>query len=186
MPFGVTNAPAHFQRMMNWVLRGLFYRGIFVYLDDIMWASRTWSEHMDKLEEVLCRMQRHGLVLKLEKCSFADAETNLLGFLVSEKGLRIDPERIKAIQELTLPATIRELASFLGSLSYCRRFIKDFAKKNYPLRALFKSTGRGPNGKKGWDAKVEWNPEAVETFNQLKDTMTEHPILRPPMINVLW
>jgi hypothetical protein len=180
MPFGVTNAPAHFQRMMQWILRGLFERGIFVYLDDIMWASRDWNEHMDKLDEILRRLTTYGLVLKIEKCTFANTEADILGFLVSKNGIRVDPGRIKAIQALPLPSTVRELASFLGALSYCRRFIKNYSQCNHPLRKLFKSHGRGPTGKKDWDNPIQWTPETIECFNALKATISEPPILQSP------
>jgi len=155
MPFGTTNAPPHFQRMMNVVLRGLLQRGIFVYIDDIIVTSKTWKEHLLKIEEVLLRLKKYGLVAKMEKCRFVDKSANILGFEVNKAGVRPEAWKVAAIADLPTPQTVKQLMSFLNMIGYFRRFIKNYSKKAAPLRRIMAAASEG------YDSKTKWKRPLV-------------------------
>ena len=126
MPFGLCNAPATFQRMMHAVLRGLSPLYCLVYLDDVIVFSRTFAEHLRRLEAVLTALRRAKLKIKPRKCHLLLAEVHFLGHVVSAKGISTDPGKVKAVQEWKQPASLKSLQSFLGFASYYRRFIPHF------------------------------------------------------------
>ena len=112
MPFGPTNAPAVFQRMMDKVLAGLIGRIVMVYLDDIVIYSRGNEEHVQHLELVFARLREAGLRLKPTKCFFGQGEIKLLGYIVNRDGIHTDPEKVKAIAKLTPPRDLKGVRSF--------------------------------------------------------------------------
>jgi hypothetical protein len=114
MPFGLKNAPACFQRIMDLVLAGLLWEEVLGYIDDIIIFSRTWESHLATLEQVLQRLETAGLTLKLPKCHFARRELAFLGFVVSAEGVRKDPAKIEAIRTMEAPASAKQLRTFLG------------------------------------------------------------------------
>ena len=97
MPFGLTSAPAVFQELMSIVLHGLSHFAT-AYLDDILIYSETLEDHMHHLQEVFDRLREHGLKLKLKKCSFLKLETNYLGVLINDRGIKPDPLKVEAIK----------------------------------------------------------------------------------------
>ena len=136
MPFGLVNAPATFQRLMEVVLSGLARRVCVVYLDDVLVFGRTVAEHNANLTQVLERLRRAGLRLKPKKCRFALTEVEYLGHVVSAQGVRTDPKKIEAVERFSTPQDVKTLRSFLGLASYYRKFVPDFAKVAGPLHAL--------------------------------------------------
>ena len=104
MPFGLNNAPAVFQELMNIVLQGCEDFAT-AYLDDILIFSSTEEEHTQHIQTVFDRIREHGLKLKLKKCSFFEAETEYLGFVINEQGVKPDEKKVKAIRTLPPPAT---------------------------------------------------------------------------------
>ena len=128
MPFGLVNAPATFQRLMEVVLSGLARDGCMVYLDDILVFGRALKEHNDKLAKVFQRFRSAGLTLKPKKCEFVQTEVCYLGNIVSAEGVRTDPSKLQAILEFPVPYNVKALRSFLGLASYYRRFILQFSK----------------------------------------------------------
>jgi len=136
MPFGMTNAPATFQRLMERVLAGLQWRICLVYIDDIIIFSETVDEHLQQLSSVLQRLQLAGLKLKPQKCFLLRKKVSYLGHIVSSQGIEPDPKKISAVQDWKTPATVTEVRSFLGFCSYYRRFMPDFATISKPLILL--------------------------------------------------
>lgn len=126
MPFGLTNAPSTFMRLMNQVLRPYISKFVVVYFDDILIYCQCLSEHVDHLEQVLKALRQEGLYANLKKCDFCTDQVVFLGFVVSSQGLKVDEEKIKAIQDLPTPTTIGHVRSFHGLASFYRRFVKDF------------------------------------------------------------
>lgn len=132
MPFGLCNAPATFQRLMETVLAGLARQTCMVYIDDILVFSKTFKEHLSHLEEVFHRLRQAGLRLKLKKCAFAQPKVECLGHVVTRDGFEVDPKKVEAVRGFPQPSDIRTLRSFLGLASYYRRFIPSFSKEASP------------------------------------------------------
>ena len=133
MPFGLCNMPATFQRLMETVLAGLVRKCCMVYIDDILIVGETFEEHLQNLCKVLDRLCDANLKLKPKKCRFAEREVCYLGYRVSEYGLSTDPEKTETVKEFPRPEDVKSLRSFLGLVSYYRRFIPCFSKTAGPL-----------------------------------------------------
>eukprot|EP00253_Pinus_taeda_P010063 PITA_10063 len=133
MPFGLSNAPSTFMRLMNEVLKEFIGKFVIVYLDDILVYSRSKEEHLRHLNYVLQKLQQEKLLLNPKKCLFIKEELVYLGFVISAEGLKMDPKKIKAIVEWPSPKSVFEVRSFHGLASFYRKFIKNFSKINAPI-----------------------------------------------------
>ena len=169
LPFGLTNAPAIFQRAMNKVLSGLIGKCCMVYIDDIVIFSRSSAEHAIHLKAVLARLEQAGLQLKPSKCHFELTEIELLGFVVSAQGIRPLSDKTAAISELSHPTDVKGVRSFLGMVGYYRQCIEGFATLSLPLTELTKT--KNP---------FIWGEEQQASFNQLKMALTTAPVLAHP------
>ena len=138
MPFGLCNAPATFQRVMQWVLAGLEGRSCFVYLDDVLMASETFTDHLQHLREVLTRLRSAGLRLKPKKCHLLQREVLFLGHVIAANGICPDPAKTEMVQHYPSPTDVTKVRQFLGLASYYRRFIPAFSHIAFPLHALTK------------------------------------------------
>ncbi|KRK05548.1 uncharacterized protein Dyak_GE28019, partial [Drosophila yakuba] len=166
MPFGLTTAPATFQRALDNIIGPEMEPFAFAYLDDIIVIGRTKEEHLAKLKEVFSRLQRANLRINPDKCKFFQKELKYLGHVVSDQGIRTDPEKVEAIRDLPAPKTTKEVHSFLGMASWYRRFIPKFTEQAGPLQELIRK------GK-----KFEWNKRHQESFDSLKESLTKAPVL---------
>jgi transposase InsO family protein len=175
MPFGLKNAPACFQRIMDLVLAGLLWEEVLVYIDDIIIFSKEWRSHLETLSKVLQRLEEAGLTLKLPKCHFARQELAFLGFRVSADGVRKDPAKVAAIGAMEVPTTAKQLRTFLGLTGYLRRFIKGYAEVARPLTDLLTEEARGE-----WAKGSAWNPLATAAFEKLKLLVAEEVVLDYP------
>ncbi len=169
MPFGLSNAPATFQRLMEHVLAGLHWTHCLVYLDDIIVFSETVSSHLERLRDVFSRLRGAGLKMKPSKCHLLQRSVKYLGHIVSEKGIQTDPEKTRCVAEWTTPTDLKQLRQFLGFASYYRRFVKGFAQIAAPLHKL---TEKG----KRWS----WTEECEDAFGVLKRKLTSSPVLSFP------
>ena len=169
MPFGLANAPAAFQRLMEVVLSGLARGCCQVYLDDVLVFGRTMKEHNDNLERVFIRMRGAGLRLKPKKCAFAQRSVEYLGHVVSAEGIQTDSKKQQAVRDYPPPIDVKALRSFLGLASYYRRFVPGFSKVAAPLHALTRK-----------DVPYVWTPDCQHAFQQLKTLLTTAPLLRYP------
>ena len=136
MPFGLCNAPATFQRLMETVLAGIARERCIVYLDNILVIGRTFEEHLRNLREVFERLKQFGLRLKPSKCHLAKRQVTYLGYNVSVGGISADSSKVDAVKRFPTPNDVSSLRSFLGLASYYRRFIPGFSKVAEPLFAL--------------------------------------------------
>lgn len=168
MPFGIASAPSIFSALMDKVLMGAAAYAM-CYIDDIIIFSETLDDHLKHLEDVLERLQKAGLKLKLSKCEFLMHEVKYLGHIISDKGISPDPEKTKVIETLNEPKSVKGVRSFIGMASYYRRFIKDFARIAKPLTQLTKK-----------DVPFDWTNECTEAFQTLKNCLTNAPILAYP------
>ena len=124
---------------MDSCLGELHLNWCIIYLDDIIVFSRTPEEHIHRLKAVFEKLKAAGLKLKPSKCDFFKKEIKYLGYVVSEQGVSTDPDKIKAVTEWPQPTTVREVRSFLGFVSYYRRFIPNFSKVAKPLNKLLQN-----------------------------------------------
>ena len=142
IPFGLSNAPASFQRFMEGCLEGLPDEICIPYLDNIIVFSKSFEEHLDHVKTVLQQLRAHGVKLKAKKCNFFRKEVCYLGRIVSEEGYRIDPKNVYALKSLkeTPPKSVGDVRKLLGLLGYYRRYVPDFARLAKPLFDLLKDT----------------------------------------------
>ena len=171
MPFGLSNAPAVFQELMSVVLQGCD-RFATAYLDDIMIFSATLEEHMHHLKVIFGKLRQHNLRLKLKKCSFLQLETNYLGFIISEEGIKTDEKKVEAIRSLPVPTCVREVRSFIGMCSYYRRFLPNFSQIAEPIIMLTRKY-----------AHFKWSDVHQKAFEFLKESLTTVPLLVYPDLN---
>ena len=171
--FGLCNAPSFFQQMMCEVLRGLHWKTCLVFIDDVLVATRSVPEHLSALQEIFDRFREYNLKLNPKKCVWARTEIPFLGHLISERGLKCDPAKLKAVSECKCPSDCKDpmkaVRSFLGLCGYYRKFICGFAQIAAPLYALLQ---------KGH--KFAWTKECQEAFEQLKVALTSPPTLAYP------
>lgn len=176
MPFGLSNAPATFQRLMHVCLGEENLQSVLVYLDDVIIYSPDFDTHLVHLDAVLGKLSKHGLKLKPKKCCLLKPEVQYLGHRVSAKGVAPDPDKIKCIQEWPIPTTVKQLQSFLGLAGYYRRFVKDFARIAQPLNQIL--VGASQNSKrKDVPLSTKWNSTCDTAFSSLKMALTSAPVL---------
>lgn len=169
MPVGLTNAPATCQRLMEMVLRGLPWKTCLVYLDDVLIYSRSFSEHLKHLEEILSRFQSSGLKLNPSKCCLARDQVTFLGHVVSKNGIHPDPRNVKSVQDWPAPRSATEVRAFLGLCSYYRKFIRNFAHHSVPLHALTEK-----------NALFQWTSQCQDAFTYLKHALSSPPVVAFP------
>lgn len=169
MPFGLKNAPATFQRVMDCILRDLVGVCCFVYMDDIIIFSSSLQTHLKDLKQVFAKLKDARLKIQLDKCEFFRRETQFLGHTVSEDGVRPNSEKIETIKNWPLPRCEKDVRQFLGMLGYYRRFIKDFAKIVKPLTALLRK-----------ETEFEITPEVETCFEKCKQLLMLDPVLIYP------
>ena len=169
MPFGLCNAPATFERLMESVLAGMHWRSLLVYLDDVIVFGKTFDEELRRLEDVFRRMKSANLKLNPRKCLLFRSEVKFLGHIVSREGVRTDPQKTAAVAEWPQPSNVRELRRFLGFCTYYRRFVKNFAHISAPLYALTKE-----------GVTFHWSLSCQNSFEGLKSALVEAPVLQYP------
>ena len=118
VPMGLKTSGACFSRMLSFILKDDLFNEVITYLDDILIYSKTFDEHLLKLERVLNKLQGHGLKLRYEKCDFFKNKVTYVGHLLSEEGISINEEKIKIVKKWKVPETVKELKSFLGFASF--------------------------------------------------------------------
>ena len=138
MPFGLTNAPATFQRFINEVLGEILDEFVIAYLNDILVFSDNPKEHIRHVREVLARLEKAHLRIKLERCEFNVQETDFLGHLISPEGIHVEQNKVQAIKDWPPPTNLKELQQFSGLVNYYRRFVNGYGSIMAPLFNLLK------------------------------------------------
>ena len=169
MPFGLKNAPSCFQRMMNNVLSDLLGKECFVYIDDIVVYGSSLEEHNERLKNVFQKLKEANLKIQIDKSEFLKEEVQYLGYLITNKGLLPNIEKVKAINNLQRPKNPKEIKSFIGMIGYYRKFIKNFSIIASPLYKLLKK-----------NAAFIWKEEHSQSFDELKRLLTEFTLLQYP------
>src|SRR3954467_11121149 len=136
MPFGLMNAPATFQALVQDILRPLLDSCVIVYIDDILIYSRNDQEHVQHIRQVLEILRKHKMYGNMAKCEFFKESVEYLGHVISSKGIATDPKKVEAVKQWPVPTNIKEVQSFLGLCNYYRRFIEGYSKIAAPLTDL--------------------------------------------------
>ena len=171
MPFGLCNAPASFQAMINEVLRELLDQGVIVYIDDILIYSETEEEHTVLVQKVLEKLRAANLCVAINKSRFHVKKVDYLGYVISDEGISLSPDKVKAVQNWNPPnpnatSAIKWAQEFLGFANFYRRFIEGFSKLAKPLTDLTKK-----------EHEYRWTAKCQEAFEALKTKFTEAPVL---------
>ena len=174
MPFGLCNAPATFEAMMETLLSDLLWRKCLVYLDDVIVFGKTFEDCLSNLEEVLKRIMSNGLKLKPKKCNLFKKDINYLGRIISTEGVKADPEKIKSVSEWERPRGPKDVRSFLGFCSYYRDFIPGYSRVAFPIQCLSHWT---PGNRK---EAFPWGKEQDDAFLAIKKLFIETPVLKYP------
>ena len=133
MPFGLVNAPATFQRLMETLFGDLHWQGVLIYLDDILIHAETQEEALKLLDIVMTRLEEANLTIKLKKCSFFPSEIEYLGHVIDQDGIRPNLKRIQALKNLEAPSDVTGVRRILGLFGYYRDYIPRFAEIAEPL-----------------------------------------------------
>lgn len=175
MPFGLCNAPATFERLMELVLKGLHWKTCLLYLDDIIIMGKDFHDHLQNLEEVFERLRKAGLKLNPKKCEFFKHEVRYLGHKITPEGVKADEDKVKTVSDWPRPKNIKELRSFLGLCTYYRKFVKGFATIASPLYDLTSEKN-----------KFKWGKCQETAFITLKKNAVQYPnfILSNPRENI--
>lgn len=170
LPFGLCNAPATFQRLMNSVLAEFIGKILFVYLDDIIIFSTSLQEHLDSINKVFAKLREANLKIQLDKCEFMKRETEFLGHIITDKGVKTNPKKVEAVKNFPVPKTQTKIKGFLGLSGFYRKFIKDYAAIAKPLTNCLKK-----------DQKINIHDKNfLKAFNKLKALLISDPILAYP------
>ena len=169
MPFGITNAPAIFQRVVQFMLQGMTWKEILAYLDDVIILGKSFEEHLVNIRKVLQRFRDHNLKLKPKKCAFFQTELLSLGRLVSRNGVQVNPANVEKVKKWPIPKTKNQVEKFLGFVNYHRDHIQGYATISKPLYEL---TGRRK--------KFTFTEVHHKAFEKLKQVMTSLPTLHYP------
>jgi len=173
MPYGLTGAPATFQRLLDKLIGPEMEPHAFAYLDDIVVVTSTFEEHLEWLDRVLSRISAAELTINPEKCEFCRSQVRYLGFIVQRDGLTVDSDKVKPILEYPAPRNLKQLRRFLGMSSWYRRFVPQFATVSEPLTRLLKKNQR-------W----EWGVEQEDAFEQIRARLLSAPTLSCPDFEV--
>ncbi|MBW0509099.1 hypothetical protein O181_048814 [Austropuccinia psidii MF-1] len=166
MPFGLRNAPASFQNLVNYIFADFLDIFVVVYLDDIMVFSSSVEEHVKHVASVLQRLRDNNLFAKASKCVFRASSVEYLGYVVPSEGLKIDSSKVQQILNWPQPKNIKAFQSFLGLANFYCCFIQNYSKKISALTSLLKK-----------DSPFIFNGEALDQFQIHKEAFTTAPIL---------
>lgn len=169
MPFGLCNAPATFERLMEKVLVGVPPERCLVYLDDLLVHGPSFDAALESLGEVLERIKCAGLKLHPGKCRLLQREVSFLGHRVSGAGIMTEPDKVAAVRDWPTPTDVHRLRSFLGLASYYRRFVAGFSTVAAPMFNLLRK-----------DTPYKWGPDQDAAFHQLKQALCKDPVLVAP------
>ena len=166
-PFGLTQAPAYFQALVNQVLEGINFA--FGYLDDILIYSPDMENHIKHVRVLFERLRAADLKLTKRKCSFLKAHVQYLGHYISRQGLEPVPEKLEALVEMPPPSDITEVRKFLGFVRYYRKFIPRYSDVARPLTNLTHK-----------EVPFQWTSNCQASFKMLKGFLLEEPVLKYP------
>ncbi|UYV66459.1 hypothetical protein LAZ67_4001746 [Cordylochernes scorpioides] len=173
MNFGLKNASQTFQRFMDEVTKGLDF--VFVYIDDVLIASKNENDHIQHLHTIFKILSDHGLTVNISKSVFGKPSLEFLGHIIDNKGIKPLPEKIRIVKDFPQPNSTRQLQRFIGLVNYYHRFIKNSSHILAPLYSLLKT--KSPN------ASLNWTSDTLEAFQNIKNALAENTLLNYPQPN---
>jgi hypothetical protein len=176
LPQGLRVSSAVFCRYINHALGSLRWTDCVCYLDDLLLSSRDFASHTQALAKVLFKWEEYGLTLGAKKCHIATRSTGFLGQIVSSEGMRPSPDKVKAIEAMTLPQSASDMRTALGSLGYHRRHIKNFSSIAAPLRRKMEVASEW----RKTDGIVSYTGKEEKAFIRLRDALKQEPVLAHP------
>jgi hypothetical protein len=168
VPFGLTNSPYRFQRLMNSIFKPFLRKFVLVFFDDILIYTKSWEDHVRHVVKVLQLIKEQQIYAKPYKCFFWVKELEYFGHIIFHEGVKVDPNNIKAMMNWPIPKTLKNLRGFSDFTGYYRKFVQNYGVIATPLVTLNKK-----------DA-FSWTLEATQYFEQLKEAMCKAPILATP------
>ena len=170
MPFGLKNARATYQRLVNKMFAELIRRTMEVYVDDMLVKSRKANDHVSHLGEMFQVLRQYGMKLNPLKCSFGVSSGKFLGFIVHARGIEANPEQVRALKDTRIPSTRREMQSLNGKVAALSRFISKVTDKCVPFFEALKKDKR----------KLEWTDECLTAFLNLIEHFHRPTVLSTP------
>ena len=164
MPFGLKNAGATYQRLVNQMFKKQIGRNVEVYVDDMLVKSKEEKDHLDDLKETFITLRQYSIKLNPSKCAFGVSLGKFLGFMVSQRGIEANPEKVKAILEMSSPKTIKEVQSLTGRVAALNRFVSKATDKCLPFFKTLKKA-------------FAWTEECETVFQELKHYLSNPPLL---------
>ena len=157
MSFGLKNAEATYQRAATALLHDMIHKEVEVYVDDMIVKSKARKGHLKALTKFFERLRKYKMRLNPQKCAFGVTTGKLLGFLITQRGIEVDPTKIKAITEMPAPRNEKEVRGFLGRIQYISRFISKLTATCDPLFKLLRKND-----------KFEWDDKCQTAFDKVK------------------
>ena len=161
MSFGLKNAEATYQRLMDKIFKKMIGRSVEVYVDDIVVKSDSCGQHVKDLPEVFDALRRVSMRLNPEKCAFDVEGGKFLGFMLTHKGIEVNPDKCKAITEMRSPKNLKEVQQLLGRLTALSRFVPCLAERIRPMAQMLRKM-----------SKFNWNKTCEGIFGQLKEFLS--------------
>lgn len=177
MPFGLCNAPATFQRLMEKCMGESNLKECLIYLDDVIIFSTDFEQHLQRLEAVFQQLKRHKLKLKPSKCEFLKTEVKYLGHIVSKDGIQVDMDKIEVVKKWPTPRSTKDVQRFLGFAGYYRKFINNFSSIVRPLNDLLVGTPGKHKTQQQQKRPFTWGPDQQKAFKTIIHKLTSTPIL---------
>ena len=166
MPFGLKNAGATYQRLVNQMFKKQIGRNVEEYVDDMLVKSKKEEDHLDNLKETFNTLRQYHMKLNPSKCAFGVSSGKFLGFIVSQRGIEANPEKFRAILEMCSPRTIKEMQSLTGRVAALNRFVSKVTNKCLPFFKTLKKA-------------FAWMEECETAFQELKHYLSNPPLLSP-------
>jgi hypothetical protein len=167
MPFGLKNAGATYQRLVNRMFRNQIGRNVEVYVDDLLVKSIRATKHIEDLRETFRTLRKYNMKLNPMKCAFGVPSSKFLGFMVSQRGIEVNPEKVRAVLEMEAPRTTKQLQRLTGRIAALNRFISRSTDKCLPFFKILRKA-------------FMWSEECEEAFGKLKEYLTKPPLLSRP------
>ena len=172
MSFGLMNAPHTYQMLMSQVFRGMMWKSVACYIDDVMIFSKDFDTHLKHIQEVFDRLREANIRLHPTKCKFALKKVVFLGHVLTPEGVAVDESKIDMVKNWPRPKSVKDVRSFLGFCNYYRRFVKGFAEIASPLNNLLKK-----------ENEFNWTEECQKAFERLRTAMSSTPVLGFPRMD---